>query len=128
MVPGAGYVVTGSHLDSQPAAGRYDGAYGVLASAHAACRVIDQWRRGTLEPKHNLAVVNWFNEEGSRFKPSMMGSSVYTGKLDVQKALDTRDRVGTLVRDALREFGIHGAGAGRGVGNSSSINRASWTR
>ena len=88
-VPGAPFVVVGSHMDSQPTAGRYDGAYGVLAAAHAAFRLAARWEAGATAPKFNLAVVNWFNEEGSRFKPSMMGSSVYTGKLELEDALNT---------------------------------------
>lgn len=105
MVPGAPYVMTGSHMDSQPLGGRFDGAYGVLAAAHAADRLAMQWRAGTWTPKYNLAVVNWFNEEGSRFKPSMMGSSVFTGKLDLDAALDTTDVTGVSVAQALDEIG-----------------------
>src|SRR6478752_8510822 len=50
LVPGAPYVLAGSHLDSQPLAGRYDGAYGVLAAAHAGARVASEARDGKLEP------------------------------------------------------------------------------
>ncbi|MGH7752097.1 MAG: Zn-dependent hydrolase, partial [Gemmatimonadales bacterium] len=64
-VPGAPFVVVGSHMDSQPTAGRYDGAYGVLAAAHAAFRLVAQWNTpGAPAPRFNIAVVNWFNEEG----------------------------------------------------------------
>lgn len=69
MVPGAGYVLTGSHLDSQPTAGRFDGAYGVLASAHACFRIADAWRRAARRPALNLAVVDWFNEEARGSSP-----------------------------------------------------------
>ena len=99
--PGAPYVLVGSHLDSQPLAGRYDGAYGVLAAAHAVAAVAREAENGGLEPRYNLAVVNWFNEEGSRFTPSMMGSSVFTGKLDLDRALATTDAHGTSVAEAL---------------------------
>lgn len=100
--PDAPYVVVGSHMDSQPTAGRFDGAYGVLAATHAAFRLAASWRDGQRPaPRYNLAVVNWFNEEGSRFKPSMMGSAVYTGKLSVEDALAARDRNGTSVAEAL---------------------------
>ncbi|MFF2318094.1 M20 family metallo-hydrolase [Arthrobacter sp. NPDC058097] len=102
LVPGAPYVLVGSHLDSQPLAGRYDGAYGVLAAAHAAARVADDVAAGKVEPRYNLAVVNWFNEEGSRFTPSMMGSSVFTGKLALDTALATTDAAGETVSAALR--------------------------
>lgn len=102
LVPGAPYVFVGSHMDSQPTAGRYDGAYGVLAAAHAAFRLAASYRESINgKPKYNIAVVNWFNEEGSRFKPSMMGSSVYTGKLDLGDALGTTDPNGISVREAL---------------------------
>lgn len=108
LVPGAPYVLTGSHLDSQPLAGRYDGAYGVLASAHA-CRRIGRERDENFQPRYNLAVVNWFNEEGSRFKPSMLGSGVATGKLSLGDALTTTDVHGTTVRSALEATGTVGS-------------------
>ena len=109
-VPGAPFVVVGSHMDSQPTAGRYDGAYGVLAAAHAAFRLVEQWAAAgpAGQPRFNIAVVNWFNEEGSRFKPSMMGSSVYTGKLELETALATTDAAGVSVRDALDAIGCRG--------------------
>ncbi|MET4618786.1 N-carbamoyl-L-amino-acid hydrolase [Arthrobacter sp. 2762] len=107
-VPGAPFVVVGSHMDSQPTAGRYDGAYGVLAAAHAAFRLAARWESGAAAPRFNLAVVNWFNEEGSRFKPSMMGSSVYTGKLELEDALNTKDAAGITVREALDAIGCRG--------------------
>ena len=81
FVPGAPYVLLGSHLDSQPMAGRFDGAYGVLAGAYAAARVRAAVEAGETTPKFNLAVVNWFNEEGTRFAPRMMGSSVASNKM-----------------------------------------------
>lgn len=101
LVPGAPYVLTGSHMDSQPTAGRFDGAYGVMASAHACFRVAEQLRAHPEQARFNLAIVNWFNEEGSRFKPSMMGSSVFTGKLALEEALATTDPRGVSVREAL---------------------------
>jgi N-carbamoyl-L-amino-acid hydrolase len=107
-VPGAPFVVVGSHMDSQPTAGRYDGAFGVLAAAHAAFRLVEKWADGAATPKFNIAVVNWFNEEGSRFKPSMMGSSVYTGKLALETAMDTIDTQGITVREALDGIGCRG--------------------
>ncbi|SDR87034.1 M20 family metallo-hydrolase [Agrococcus carbonis] len=106
LVPGAPYVLVGSHLDSQPLAGRFDGAYGVLAGAHAAREVARRVREGELEATCNLAVVNWFNEEGSRFAPSMMGSSVLTGKLALDAALAVTDRAGVTVADAIASGGM----------------------
>jgi N-carbamoyl-L-amino-acid hydrolase len=104
--PGAPYVVVGSHMDSQPTAGKYDGAYGVLAAAHTAFRLAEEWAESGSQPRYNLAVVNWFNEEGSRFTPSMMGSGVYTGILPLEKALATTDRTGVTVGEALAPTGF----------------------
>ena len=107
LSPGAPWIAVGSHLDSQPLAGRFDGAYGVLAGAHAALRV-----RETIQDnesaKFNIVVVNWFNEEGCRFKPSMMGSAVFTGKLPAPQVLATTDPHGVSVREALESIGTIG--------------------
>lgn len=105
LCPGAPYVLLGSHLDSQPTAGKYDGAYGVLAAMHACREAKRSFSDGEVSPNYNLAVVNWFNEEGSRFKPSMMGSSVFTGKLGLDDALHTRDQTGDSVGEALTAMG-----------------------
>lgn len=101
FVPGAAYVLAGSHLDSQPRGGRFDGAYGVLAAAHAAHRLVTHHREAGTTPRFNVAVVDWFNEEGSRFKPSMMGSAVFTGAMPLEKALATTDTAGITAGDAL---------------------------
>lgn len=106
--PGAPYVLIGSHLDSQPLAGRFDGAYGVLAAMHAARRVADRVRSDGGKPPYNLAVVNWFNEEGSRFAPSVMGSSVFTGLFDREEMLEVTDPDGISVRKALADIGFLG--------------------
>ena len=111
LVPGAPYVLVGSHLDSQPTAGKYDGAYGVLAAAHAAYEVAECVERGSVTPQFNLAVVNWFNEEGSRFSPSLMGSGVFIGKFDADDILKVTDRSGISVQDALSDIGFHGSDA-----------------
>ncbi|MFP1155278.1 M20 family metallo-hydrolase [Mycobacterium sherrisii] len=101
LTPGAPYVLVGSHLDSQPRGGKFDGAYGVLAAAHAADRVRNHYQRTGARAAVNIAVVDWFNEEGSRFQPSMMGSAVFTGKLDLENALSTCDLAGVTVGDAM---------------------------
>jgi N-carbamoyl-L-amino-acid hydrolase len=102
VTPGAPYVLVGSHMDSQPLAGRFDGSYGVLAGLHAVSALADE-RRAAGAGGVNLAVVNWFNEEGSRFSPSMMGSAVFTGSLALADALAATDRAGVRVSDALAE-------------------------
>lgn len=122
VVPGAPFVLTGSHMDSQPTAGRFDGAYGVMASAYACFRVADELRADPTQAKFNLAVVNWFNEEGSRFKPSMMGSNVFTKKADLEVALATTDPYGITVRDALDAIGERGDFAGLNVASYAEIH------
>ena len=109
--PGAPYVLVGSHLDSQPMAGRFDGAYGVLAAAHAAVRVRQDVAATGQTPPFNIAVVNWFNEEGARFQPSMMGSSVFTGKLSAEHVLAITDPDGVSVKQALTALGYRGTDA-----------------
>ena len=110
LSPGAPWIAVGSHLDSQPLGGRFDGAYGVLAGAHAAKRVQEKLAAAGDESsaKFNIVVINWFNEEGCRFKPSMMGSSVYTGKLSAAQVLETTDPDGVSVREALESIGTIG--------------------
>lgn len=108
LVPGAPYVLIGSHMDSQPRGGRFDGAYGVLAGAHAVHRLVEYYVAQATAPRYNLAVVNWFNEEGSRFKPSMQGSGVFTGKIDLVDALETTDVAGISVAVALDDLGMLG--------------------
>lgn len=122
VVPGAPYVLVGSHLDSQPTAGRFDGAYGVVAGAHACFQLADAIRAGEVDATFNLAVVDWFNEEGSRFKPSMMGSSVFTGKLDLDEALDTPDPRGVTVREALDALNERGDFEGLAVASYAEIH------
>lgn len=122
LVPGAPYVLTGSHMDSQPTAGRFDGAYGVMASAYACFRVADELRAAPEKATFNLAVVNWFNEEGSRFKPSMMGSSVFTDKLALEEALATTDPRGTTVREALDAIDERGDFEGLPVASYAEIH------
>ncbi|KTR83401.1 M20 family metallo-hydrolase [Leucobacter chromiiresistens] len=112
LVPGAPYVLLGSHLDSQPLGGRFDGAYGVIAALHAAERIAARVSGADAPadgPVYNLAVVNWFNEEGGRFAPSIMGSSVFAGIKDEAAMLDVRDLEGTSVREALSAIGYLGA-------------------
>ncbi|MDO5743297.1 MAG: M20 family metallo-hydrolase [Micrococcaceae bacterium] len=108
LVPGAPWIAVGSHLDSQPLGGRFDGAYGVLAGAHAAKRVEAALVFAKETARFNIVVINWFNEEGCRFKPSMMGSSVYAGKISAAQVLETTDPHGITVREALEAIGTIG--------------------
>jgi N-carbamoyl-L-amino-acid hydrolase len=133
LVPGAPYVLAGSHLDSQPRGGKYDGAYGVLAAAHAMNRLRKYFLEHPGTARYNLAVVNWFNEEGSRFKPSMQGSGVFTGKIALETGLSTTDSDGTTVSDALSALdmlgghdvftaGDHHTAGGLGVASYAEIH------
>jgi N-carbamoyl-L-amino-acid hydrolase len=102
-------ILTGSHLDSQPRGGRYDGAYGVVG----ACVAADAIRRAhPAGCTHDLAVVIWTNEEGARFAPSMLGSGVYAGQYATDYALASQDGQGLSLREALQAIGYHGSGQG----------------
>lgn len=100
--PTPGAVLLGSHLDSQPYAGRYDGVYGVLAGLETLRVRADEPRR------RPLALACWTNEEGARFAPSMMGSSVFAGRMAPGDALATRDADGITLADALARIGYAG--------------------
>lgn len=108
LTPDAPYVLVGSHLDSQPLGGRFDGAYGVIAALHAADRIAARVAREEATVEFNLAVVNWFNEEGGRFAPSIMGSSVFAGLMDEDEMLVVRDLDGVSVAEALDAIGYRG--------------------
>ncbi|NEX48653.1 Zn-dependent hydrolase [Pseudotabrizicola algicola] len=101
-------VMVGSHLDSQPKGGRFDGAYGVIAGLVA----IESWRahcaRNRITPRCNYVVADWMNEEGARFQPSLLGSSVFTGALDREFALSRKDRDGVSVEAELIRTGYMG--------------------
>ena len=91
-------LLIGSHIDSQPTGGKFDGAYGVLAALEAAQAISEVPGR----PRRTIEVVAWMNEEGSRFAPGMMGSAVFTGKRKLAEILPVRDRAGITVEDALK--------------------------
>lgn len=83
--PDAPPVVSGSHLDSQPSGGRFDGVFGVLAAFEAMETAEDR----CLVTRHPLECVVWANEEGSRFRPGCMGSAVHAGEMALAAALAT---------------------------------------
>ncbi|WP_029015008.1 Zn-dependent hydrolase [Niveispirillum irakense] len=97
--PDAAPVMTGSHLDSQPTGGRYDGVYGVLAGFE----VLEALEDAGITTRHPVEVVAWTNEEGSRFQPYCMGSALFAGKMDLEMVLACTDPKGISVRDALAE-------------------------
>lgn len=95
--PGLPPVMTGSHMDSQPRGGRFDGIYGVLAGIE----VLFALEEAGMETEHPLEVVAWSNEEGGRFAPGAMGSMVYSGARRLEDFLDSQDGDGVVLRDAL---------------------------
>lgn len=97
--PGLAPVLSGSHLDSQPTGGKYDGVYGVVAALEA-CEAI---RSAGVIPRRSIQVVAWMNEEGSRFAPGMMGSAVFAGARRLADVEPVHDAQGVSVGHALRE-------------------------
>jgi N-carbamoyl-L-amino-acid hydrolase len=105
----APWVLTGSHLDSQPHGGRFDGAYGVIG----ACVAADRIRRTSAGGfRRNLAVVSWTNEEGARFAPSLLGSGVYAGQYEAAFARSRSDAAGITLGEALQAIGYSGSDQG----------------
>ena len=97
-------VLIGSHLDTQPTGGRFDGVYGVLAGLEVL-RTLDE---NGVETRRAVEVVSWTNEEGARFPPALMGSGVWSGAFDLQDIYRTKDRNGAAVLDELERIGFKG--------------------
>lgn len=98
-------VMTGSHIDTQPTGGRFDGCYGVMAGLEIMRTLQEQG----LQTEAPLELAIWTNEEGSRFVPVMMGSGVFVGKFPLATALDACDAQGKQVRDELLAIGYAGS-------------------
>ncbi len=109
--PDAPLILTGSHLDSQPSGGRFDGAYGVVASSLAATSIRAFASARPVAFSSNLGVVAWTNEEGARYEPSTMGSAVFAGGLAPEAALARTDAKGVTLEQALDEIGYLGKDA-----------------
>jgi N-carbamoyl-L-amino-acid hydrolase len=90
-------ILVGSHLDSQPTGGKFDGAAGVMAALEVAVSFAE---RGAT-PARDLVVVAWMNEEGCRFAPGMMGSEAFTGVRGIEAIRAVRDASGVSVGEAL---------------------------
>ena len=93
-------VMTGSHLDSQPMGGKFDGAYGVLAGLEA----LQAMNQAGIRTRRPVELVAWTNEEGSRFQPGTMGSCVFTRRMALAELLPAVDRDGVSVAQALSAF------------------------
>lgn len=97
-------VMTGSHIDTQPTGGKFDGNYGVLSGIEVI-RTLNQHGIQTEAP---IEVAVWTNEEGSRFVPVMMGSGVFCGAFTLEHAYNATDIDGKKVRDELERIGYIG--------------------
>jgi N-carbamoyl-L-amino-acid hydrolase len=102
--PNAAPVLSGSHLDTQPTGGKFDGVYGVLAGLEVV-RTLNDRGIETLRP---LEIACWTNEEGSRFAPAMLGSGVVSGVYDVEFAYSRTDKEGATFKDELERIGYRG--------------------
>lgn len=97
-------VMTGSHLDTQPSGGKYDGIYGVLAGLE----VIEALNDLGVVTEHPIELVVWTNEEGCRFDTAMMGSAVWSGSMSLEAAYSLQDRKGNTVLTELKRTGFLG--------------------
>ncbi len=102
--PDALPVYVGSHLDTQPTGGRYDGVLGVLGGLEIIRTLNDLG----IKTKHPIVVTNWTNEEGTRFAPAMMASGVFAGVLDQDDIYQHEDAAGLKFGDELERIGWKG--------------------
>ncbi len=105
--PQAAAVMTGSHIDTQPTGGKFDGCYGVMAGLE----VLRSLNQHGIQTRAPIEVVVWSNEEGCRFAPCMMGSGVFTGQLELDEMLARCDADGVSVAEALQAIGYAGSDA-----------------
>jgi N-carbamoyl-L-amino-acid hydrolase len=102
--PDALPVYVGSHLDTQPTGGKYDGVLGVLGGLEIVRSLNDLG----IKTKHPIVVTNWTNEEGTRFAPAMLASGVFAGLHDLDWAYDRKDAKGLRFGDELERIGWKG--------------------
>jgi len=102
-----GAVLAGSHLDSQPTGGRFDGIYGVLA----ALEVVETLNDHAVETGALVEIAAWTNEEGARFAPAMLGSGVFAGVFDLDWTLAIQDKEGKALGAELARIGYAGEAA-----------------
>lgn len=97
-------VLIGSHLDTQPTGGKFDGILGVLGGLE----VIETLNDADVRTEHPIEVAVWTNEEGARFDVAMMGSAVWSGAMPLDEARALVDRAGVSVGEELERSGFHG--------------------
>jgi len=98
-------VMTGSHIDSQPTGGKFDGAYGIMAGLEVV-RTLNDYNYETQRP---VEVAVWTNEEGSRFAPAMVASGVFAGVFDLDYGLSRKDIDGKSMGEELARIGYAGS-------------------
>lgn len=104
-------VLVGSHLDSQPTGGKFDGALGVLA----ALEIVRTLNDLNVETQHPIEIAMWTNEEGSRFAPAMIASGVFAGVFSLDHAWSCTDPEGKTLGDELNRIGY--------VGDADAVGR-----
>ncbi|MDU0113245.1 Zn-dependent hydrolase [Psychrosphaera aquimarina] len=102
--PQATPVITGSHLDTQPTGGKFDGVYGVLAGLEVVRTLNDN----KITTQHPLEIVVWTNEEGARFSPAMIGSGIWSGEFDLDYGWNRKDKDGCTIKQALTAINMLG--------------------
>lgn len=103
--PDAPQVCIGSHLDTQPTGGKYDGVLGVLS----ALEVVRTLNEQGIQTKRSIVITNWTNEEGSRFAPSMLASAVFAGVYPLEYAYGLKDHTGVTIASELQRTGWLGS-------------------
>ena len=99
--PSLAPLLIGSHLDSQPTGGKFDGAYGIVAALEALEAISASKQR----PRRSIELVAWMNEEGARFAPGMMGSAAFAGIRTLDEIKSVKDRSGISAGEALAALG-----------------------
>ena len=97
-------IITGSHLDTQPTGGRFDGVFGVLAGLEVVRSLNDLG----YETERPIEVAVWTNEEGSRFAPAMVSSGVFSGEFSLEYGLSRADEDGKTMGEELERIGYNG--------------------
>jgi beta-ureidopropionase / N-carbamoyl-L-amino-acid hydrolase len=97
-------IAMGSHLDTQPTGGKFDGVLGVLSALEAMRRLVEVG----YDTNAPVEIVNWTNEEGSRFAPAMLASGVFAGVFTLDHAYSRKDRDGKSFNEELEKIGYKG--------------------
>lgn len=107
--PNAKPVCVGSHMDTQPNGGKYDGFFGVMAGLEAILTI----QESGIQVKSDLVLADWTNEEGARFVPPMLASGVISGQFDSQWVYNRKDTDGIRYEDELIRIGYKGSSENR---------------